>query len=780
MKKIRNKSCKKCSLHKTTKDICLLGDGPYPTDIMIVGQSPSKYNPEKPISGKAGKILDVILEELDLSREDVYITNIVKCMPPYDKIPTMKEIRECRTYLMGEINLVKPKFIIALGSLALKGIMDSFSYTMESSRGKSLKLKTSYGTVKVIPTYHPATALKKNYYANLIYSDLCKFLSDKETPENNEENVVYKYVSKLGPKLKSKLIQSKKIAIDLETQGFDYTDSKKQIIMVNLAIKEKKSYVFKWENIKEHLQEILDSKELVINHNIKFDLQWLMKNNIIVKVPIFDTMVAKHLLDENYPDKSLKHLSRVECGMEELSELSEEMKKHWKEDTMPTTQQWTKYGGADVDAVMRLYSRYVKQLKKEKLIELMNLEMLVLMTLTRMEFFGFKIDLKRHAELTKIYEKDILKIETQLKRQVGGDINLNSTKQLSEVLFDKLKLPILSTTPSGNPSCNEDTLTVLLTATKDKNKKKFIEGILELRKLTKIKSVYLDGLIKNNLLKEDSKIHCDFKITGTKTGRLSCSDPNLQNIPRDGEIKSMFISSFKDGQILQVDYSQAELRILAHYSNDKKLIEAFRQGRDIHTETTSKALHKPYDEVTPHERKVVGKKVNFGIIYLIGPKGLSDNIGCTEKEARDYIHNWFAEFHKAKEWMDQKKEDIISTGKSFAYNGRTRRLYGASHDTPEGREALRQGVNSPIQGGAGDITKYNMMRLDNKLEELKMEARVISNVHDAVMVDCPQKEVKNVIKLIKDLFREPPVELKVPLEFEIKVGSNWKKLEVVK
>jgi DNA polymerase I len=777
---IRNKECKDCELHKTAQKVCIIGQGPVPCDIMIVGEAPrfrrEEYSVDIPFSGKAGRVLDIILKECNLSREEIYITNLMHCGLPENRTPSMDEMRACRKYLLEEVKVVKPKLIFAMGSIAIKGLFDSNLMSLAKERGKILDFE---GT-KVVPTYHPAATLYQKYYANLLYSDMkmgIERLKDKSLINLEEDKVDYQGLSvRSFPGKLDYLREAEVISCDVETTGLDYMDKKESLVSINLSVKPQQSFILNHEDV-NFLKCIFEKKKVIINHNIKFDLEWLHRYGINVKCRIFDTMVAKHLLDENYPDKELKHLARVELGMFELSEYEKIMIKHRKEGTKPSWEEYIRYGGGDSDAAIRLYYRYKKELKDENLYELFKTEMRVLKTLTRMEIFGFKIDLAMHKKLVKEYKTQINVSETKLRRLVG-EINFNSSQQLGELLFKKLKLPIIRKTDAGAPSCDEATLKELVLKA-NADQKEFLELLLSFRRLNKLYNTYLEGLTKNGLLKDDERIHCNFKICGTKTGRLSCSEPNLENIPRDGAIKKMFISSFKNGKLIQVDYSQMELRILAHYANDKALIRAFKEGRDIHTETTAMCLHKPYSKVTEEERKVIGKRVNFGIVYLIGPQGLSERIGCTKEKAQSYIQNWFGEFKAVKRWMNERTEEIIATGRSVSFNGRVRRLYGASSDTPEGREAIRQGVNSPIQGGAGDITKYNMYRLDKRLRDEGYSSKVINNVHDAVIVDCKKEEVIDVQRLIKEIFVEPPVPLKVGLEFEIKIGDNWQDMEEV-
>lgn len=780
--KLRNPKCKECELHKTAQSPCLIGDGPWPCELMFIGEAPGfrEDDVNKPFAGKAGQVLDAVLGQLGINRTEVYITNVVHCRPPDNRKPSMDEIRACRHYLKEEIKHVNPKTIVVLGDTALKGLFNSNLLSIGKERGKILDYKGR----RVVVTYHPAAALRNPYFGNLLGGDLARGLSGKKV-EKEDNN--YRLVDSENRKWVMDYLNRKPyLGIDVETTGLDMFDQDKKLVSINTSIEPGISYVWKAEDI-DYIKKIIENKELLINHNIKFDLKWLHRYGIKVRCRIFDTMVAKHILDENYPDKELKHLARLELGMHDLSEAEKIMIQHRKNETMPSWKELVRYGGGDSDAVIRLFLKYSKELIKQNLDELMRAEMRVLKSLTNMEIVGVKIDKQAHKELSSEYRELIHTKERKMRRIVGEDINFNSPQQLAKLLYKKLKLPVLKYTDDKKkrdnpekektPSCDEDTLTKLSSLRDiDSDTRKLLKQLLGYKRAEKLYSTYLDGLD----IKSDGKIHGHFNICGTKTGRLSSSEPNLQNIPRDGDIKRMFVSQWPKGYIIQLDYSQMELRILAHYSNDKKLIQAFKEGRDIHKETTSKCLHKPYDEVTEDERKIIGKRVNFGIVYMIGAKGLSERIECSEKTAQKFIDNWFKEFSMVRFWMQQRRQDIIDTGKSVSFNGRIRRLHGVDPTTAKGREAVRQGVNSPVQGGAGDITKYNMARVDRRLRKLGMKSRVTINVHDAIIVDSPDKEeVRECIKVMNELCIEPPIPLRVPLAFEIKVGKNWNELKEV-
>ena len=780
---IRNKHCKECILHKTAEYVCLTGYGKVPSDIMIIGEAPSHREDDsgKPFVGKIGKILDIILESIGITRDDIYITNVVHCRPPDNRTPKMDEMKACREFLLEEIRTIQPTTIIVLGNIALKGLYKSNLMSISRERGKVLQFRYQNKkgikiVSKVIPTYHPGAAARNKYYANIIYEDIVNGLNRKAAIDVREKEE-YKLVSKNNrEEVYNRLYKANTITLDVETTGLDFMDKMKELVCVGMSDGPGRGFIWPLtDNNIERWKKILSNKELVINHNIKFDLEWLWRYGIHCKAKVFDTLIAKHLLDENCPDKDLKTLARVEEGMQDLSNAERIMAKHRKEETKPTWEEWVRYNGGDVDAPFRLFNRYKPLLEKEELSDLMHREMKILKTLVRIETFGFQIDKEIHSRLTVEYEQRIHQQYTNVRKLVG-DINLSSTPQLAELLYENLGLPVLHRTDNKEPSTSEDTLLELLELSNiEKFKRQVLKEIMSHRKLSKLYNTYLIGIIKKNQLAWDNKLHCNFKLAGTKTGRLSCAEPNLQNIPREGDIKEMFISSFKNGVIIKCDYSQVELRLLAHYANDKRLIRAFKEGRDIHRETTAKCLHKPYEKVTEEERKIIGKRVNFGIIYQISAGGLGSKIGCTTNKAQSYIDNWFHEFYQSREWMDFKRQEIIKTGRSRSFTGRIRRFYGVDPSTSEGREAIRQGINSPIQGGAGDITKYNMWRLDMKLKKEGFKSRVICNVHDEIDIDTHPEEVKDVIKLARPLLVEPPIPLRVPLEVEIMVGKNWSK-----
>ena len=348
----------------------------------------------------------------------------------------------------------------------------------------------------------------------------------------------------------------------------------------------------------------------------------------------------------------------------------------------------------------------------------------------------------------------------------GGELNINSPKQLGELLFEKLGLPAVKRTKSGY-STNADVLEKL------KNKHPIIQAILDYRMLAKLKSTYADGLVKE--IAEDGRIHTTFQNTVTATGRLSSTEPNLQNIPvrteLGSEIRKMFIPA--DGCVfIDADYSQIELRVLAHIADDAHMQAAFRSGMDIHTATAAQVFGVAPDEVTPLQRRHA-KAVNFGIVYGISEFSLAEDIGVTRKEAKAYIDSYLENYSGVRNYM----HEIVRKAKE---NGYVTTLFGRKRELPELKSSNfnirsfgeRVALNTPIQGTAADIIKLAMLHVDTALRNAGLRGRLILQVHDELIVECPVEEAETVKTLVKEQM-EHVMELSVPLLAEANVGESW-------
>lgn len=422
---------------------------------------------------------------------------------------------------------------------------------------------------------------------------------------------------------------------------------------------------------------------------------------------------------------------------------------------------------ADLSSLPALSENLKKQLEMTEMTKLFDdIEMPLCEVLASMEFYGVKAD----AEGIKAFGEDLkIKIDeltSQIYMYAGKEFNIASTKQLGDVLFEDLGLPAKKKTKSGY-STNADVLESLM------DKHPIVPLIVEYRTLTKLNSTYVDGLLK--LIHPDGRVHSVFKQTETRTGRISSTEPNMQNIPVRKEIgrnmRKFFVA--EDGYtLLDADYSQIELRVLASVCGDKNMQEAFSEGRDIHTSTAAQVFDIPEDFVTP-EMRSAAKAVNFGIIYGIGAFSLSKDIGVTVAEAKRYIKNYLDNFPKVSEFMDKTVDDGIKNGYVTTLFGRRRYIpeLSASNKVLQAF-GKRAAMNAPIQGAAADIIKIAMVRVYKKLREEDLDARLILQVHDELIIEVAEKDKDRAEKILKDEM-ENAVKLAVPMTVDVNSGKSW-------
>jgi DNA polymerase-1 len=383
-----------------------------------------------------------------------------------------------------------------------------------------------------------------------------------------------------------------------------------------------------------------------------------------------------------------------------------------------------------------------------------------------MEKLGIDIDKKQLIAFGEMLARRIEECEKLIYSYSEGPFNINSTKQLGELLFDKLGLPPVKKTKTGY-STNADVLEKL------KEKHPIIPAIMDYRMMTKLKSTYADGLLKQ--IGEDGRIHTTFQNLVTATGRLSSTEPNLQNIPvrtdLGAEIRKMFIP--KSGHVLvDADYSQIELRVLAHIAQDENMCRAFREGLDIHTVTASQVFGVDPEDVTSLQRRHA-KAVNFGIVYGISEFSLSDDIGVSRWEARDYIDSYLANYRGVKEYMKTVVDNARNCGYTETLFGRRRYIPELKHSNYNVRQgAERMTLNTPIQGTAADLIKLAMIRVDAALREKFPEAKLLLQVHDELIVECPEEIAEAVARLVSRQM-ESVAQLDVPLTAEAKIGKSW-------
>lgn len=408
-----------------------------------------------------------------------------------------------------------------------------------------------------------------------------------------------------------------------------------------------------------------------------------------------------------------------------------------------------------------------KKLEEEGMKQLFfELEMPLVFLLYEMQMEGIQVNKEELLLYGKKLQENILKLESQIYEMAGETFNINSPKQLGVILFEKLKLPFAKKTKTGYSTSAE-------ILEKLKLEDPIIEKILEYRTLAKLKSTYADGL--DTFICEDGRIHTKFHQTITATGRLSSAEPNLQNIPVRLELGRQIRKLFtpKEGCVfVDADYSQIELRILAHMSEDESLIKAYQEEQDIHRMTASKVFHIPFEEVTPTQRSNA-KAVNFGIVYGISSFGLGQDLNITRKEAEGYINQYFEAYPNLKKYLD----NLVVQAKETGY---VTTLYGRKRPIPEIMSSNfmqrsfgeRIAMNSPIQGTAADIMKIAMLRVKKALKERGLQTKILLQIHDELLLEAPKEEAEQVAKLLKEEMMNA-VSLSVPLSVEVKIGENW-------
>lgn len=514
-----------------------------------------------------------------------------------------------------------------------------------------------------------------------------------------------------------------------------------------------------------------DSAILKVGQNIKYDAIVLAKQGIEMQGMHFDTMIASYLLNPSFRGHGLDQIALNLLGHKTIKYEDVTGKgKHqilFSEVDLDTA---TPYACEDADITLQLYGILKKRVLEEGLWELMErIEMPLVPVLARMEMNGIRVDREKLASFSKGFQLEMEGMEKKIHGLAGEPFNINSSQQLGHILFEKLKLPVQKKTKKKTGySTDIDVLTKLA------EKHELPALILRYRSLGKLKSTYTDAL-QQLVHPETGRIHTSFNQTVTATGRLSSSDPNLQNIPIRTEegrrIRETFIP--REGwKMVAADYSQIELRILAHCADDAILIEAFTQDEDIHTRTAAEVFQALPGMITSELRRQA-KAINFGIVYGMGAYKLSQELGISRKMAQTYIDNYFARYAGVKGYIDDTIEKAKGTGEVSTLLGRKRKLdeINAANANVRGF-AERMAINTPIQGSAADIIKLAMIRMDQAIVEEKMETKMLLSVHDEILFEAPEHELERLKVLIHENM-EGVIDLKVPLKVNMDIGENW-------
>ena len=624
--------------------------------------------------------------------------------------------------------------------------------------------------------------------------ELNKIFSELEfaTVKNNEEKIKEpkkdsQYETVLSEKSLEKWVKkiekSKAFAIDTETDSVSTVSA--NLIGISISVKENEGcYIpighsyegcpeqLSLEYIQENLGPAIEKNQTkAIGQNLKFDIPILSRHGINLSEFLADTMLMSYVLNST----ATRH------GMDRLAEYYLNYTTTKYTDVTGTASKQisfaevkidvaTDYAAEDADITLRLFNTLSALLKKkptqEKLLK--EIEYPLVHVLSRVEQNGAKIDKNKLGNHSKELGEKIAELSEQAFKIAGEEFNLDSPKQLLEILYEKQGLPVLRKTPKGQPSTNEETLQRL------SEEYELPKIILQYRTLAKLKSTYTDSLINIENPKTE-RIHTSYQQAVTSTGRLSSTEPNLQNIPiktaEGRRIREAFVPE-KGNTLISADYSQIELRIMAHLSEDKNLTNAFNNDVDVHSSTAAEVFSVSIDEVTNDQRRSA-KAINFGLMYGMSAFGLTRQLGITRAEAQTYLDTYFARYTGVRDYMDnikaKAKEDM------FVETIMGRRLYLNEINAANGlrrQAAERAAINAPLQGSAADIIKKAMLDIDQLIFNEMPEVKMIMQVHDELVFECPKENAELVMKKMKETM-EQTVELKIPLIAEAAVGSNW-------
>lgn len=608
-------------------------------------------------------------------------------------------------------------------------------------------------------------------------------LNDMHTADKQTiETVPHEYVLVEGEaaiqKLVEELFTQEKICFDTETTAVDAHNA--ELVGLSFAIKPHHAwYVPMPQNYHEcqqkleYFRKVIESEKIEkTGQNLKYDISVLRWYDIEVKGPLFDTMIAHYLIEpdqrHNMDVLAETYLNYTPVSIESLIGKKGKNQGNMRDVALEKVKE---YAAEDADITLQLRQKLEPELDKQGVRRIFDeIEMPLVRVLAAMEAEGVKVDADNLQQISELMGKEIVALEKAVFEAAGKEFNIASPKQLGEVLFDHLGLQHKAKkTKTGQYSTSEDVLSKIQKA------HPIIPMILDYRSLTKLKSTYIDAL-PTLINPRDGRIHTSYNQAVAATGRLSSNNPNLQNIPirtdRGREIRKAFVPRNKDFTLLAADYSQIELRIIAHLSKDENMMEAFRTGLDIHTATAAKVYGVALENVTKEMRRNA-KTVNFGIIYGISAFGLSERLDIPRGEAADIISSYFEQYAGIKAYMTNQIAFARENGYVETILGRRRYLrdINVSNSVVRGF-AERNAINAPIQGSSADMIKLAMIKIQQELENRKLQSKMILQVHDELVFDALMTELDILRPMIEEAMKNA-LPLDVPLEVEMNTGNNW-------
>jgi len=790
-------NCVNCPLYNKIR---VPPEGNYDTaEVIVIGEAPGMLEIKNgiPFCGLSGKLLRETLDKVGFDKNKLFIINAVQCHPEDDKgsnrTPSILEIQCCRDNLISEIRKVKNrKLIILVGSVPLRALLHKNGI----NKYRGMEEWNEEFNCWVIPTFHPAAILrdinKKQYFEN----DLKK--SKSLLSASKREKIKYLYPHNLEEleNILNLFSPDSTIAFDIETNSLSPFKEKSKILMLSLSDGNTTAVIplyYKYSPFSDLelvavvnlLHQFFTTHKNLVAHNGKFDSLWLDVIFNIDAVPTFDTMIAQYLLNE----QAELGLKRLASQYTNLGNYAQGVTDFYSDLEQIDAETVIEYSAMDAYATHLLYEKFKKEIEEQKLKNTLQMVMHFSSALVKVEKVGIGVDVPAVEQISNTlqnYENDLLKRIKSLRvvkkwEEINNkEFNPNSHQHLADVLFNILQLPVLEYTDKNKtPSTRSE---VIRRLAPHHELPRMLSMYAKIKKLT---STFINE-IKNNI-SHDNRIHTNFHLTSTVSGRLSSSDPNLQNIPARENISFLKRSFVPDkGNIfINFDYSQIELRVLASLSKDPNMCLAYQQGIDIHTYTAQKIFNKT--DITKEERQYA-KSINFGLVYGMSPVGLSKRLNISEEEANKFMQEYFHQYPKVKEYMDQVKSEVLRKRYVRSPLGRYRRFYDEIDMVNRGildsskqnsilNGVIRKAINFAIQATASDITQLALYRIIETFKKLDTKAKVVLTVHDSILVECPEEELFSIFPVVKSIMENINLPfLIVPLEAEAEVGYSYANL----
>jgi DNA polymerase-1 len=757
--------------------------------IIIIGEAPgaTEISLDRPFVGQSGKLLRATLNQFGLPDHNFYLTNTCLCRPEGNATPTGEAMKCCSQRLSDEIfSAPNRRVIIPVGNVATAAILGLSKVSITTMHG--VPTWSEDYDCYVVPTFHPAAILRMPTLYRDFGDDLSFAIND--VPRDKVPAVEPPLAVPLSmlpiwglADALEMLRWQKYLVCDIETTGFN--PRRDRILSVMVYGGTQNAYVFPAEMFQQRAVKDFfeDPNILWVGHNAsQFDAEFLLEHFHINWYPKFDTLLAHYCVDERQGGHGLKALAR---RLFFAGDYSSEMKAHMKDNTLDQVPLETlrEYQALDCLYTYKLVPFLKRQMDIEEVSQVHDGILIPLSHAFRdIELRGIKVDVPYLEKLQVVLQGDIDERKNALEKTAKDEgltsFNPNSPKQVAELLYDKMRLA-----SSAKRSTDRTTLAGLHSGVADR--------ILEFRMASKLLNTYATGLVKH--VDTDGRIHADFLLFGTQTGRLSCQNPNLHNIPslmRGPEIKKAFVPSSSEWCIMEADFSQLELRVAAFLSQDQKLIQTYRDGQDFHKRVASEMFSVPMDQVTKQQRHIA-KYVDFGILYGRGAKSLAEGWSAgqdlaadaltkdvwTVKMAQGFIDRMMQQFPQLHKWMMHQQTQVIEDHFVVTPFGRRRRFPFIMRDNAA--EIQRQAVNFPIQSVASDICQLSLIELHNSLNP--GEAFIVSTVHDSILMEVRRDIVFTVAHMVHGIMETPPprLDFNVPLKVDISIGSNWGELEGV-